>query len=78
MGTSVSILLRTAIGDQVSQGAVSKITKDATVQMVVQTKVLSIISGGLTMSDELMWYIAKLVIRAVKQKTRKVEYVKKG
>lgn len=72
----VSVAMTTAIGDQVSQGAVSKIVKDATVQMVAKPKVMSIIAGIFTKSDGLMSPIANNVPTTLKKEARNVEYVK--
>lgn len=66
MGTAISKAVRIAIGNQASHGAVSKMARDATIQMLAQPEVLSMIAGGLKKSDKLMSPITKFVATAVK------------
>lgn len=73
MEPTVRIALRTGISYQNSQGAVSKMSKDANVQMVAQTEVMWMIAGGLTKNDKIMSPIATVVAISVRPKTRKVE-----
>lgn len=77
IGTAVSIAVGTEIGDQVSQGVMFEMVKDAAVEMVAQPKVMSMIAGGLTKSDKLTSPIAKFVVTPVKKKARNLDYVKK-
>lgn len=78
MGTAFPIVVGTAISNQPSQGNVSKMFKNGTVQMVTESNVMSMTAGGMTKSDKCMSPIAKFVATTVKQEVRKVEYVKKG
>lgn len=71
------IAIGTELGNQVTQDAVYKMVKNATVQMMTQPKALSKITGGFTKSDKIMYSIAKFVAATVKQNERKVEYVEK-
>lgn len=50
--TAISISVEKEIGDEVIQGAVCRVVKDAMVQMVTKLEVLSMIAFGLTKSNE--------------------------
>lgn len=66
------IAVETATGDHVSQSAVSKVVKDAAIEMVTEPK-MSTIAVALTKNDELLSSNVTLVATAVKQDVRKVK-----
>lgn len=75
MGAAVSNALLKAIGNQVSQGTVCEMVKDATVQIKAQPKVRLMMVGGFTKSNKLMSVIAKFVETTVEQGTKKTKYI---
>lgn len=79
MRTAVPIAVERerAICDLISQGAEYKKAKEATVKMVTEPGVISMISAGLTQCDELISSIAKYVARTVRREEGNVEQVTK-
>lgn len=62
----------TAIGDQAGQSFVLKMARGATIQMVMQLEVISMIAGELTKNDKLISSIETFVKTTVRQKAKKV------
>lgn len=55
----------------------SKMAKDATVEIVPQPVVMSVIASELTKCDNLLSPVAKAVQTTIRQEVRKVNYVEK-
>lgn len=77
IGPAVLTAVKSATGHHPRYGAVSKIVKNATVEMKAQPEVMSMVVDGLYDSVKLMSSIAKHAATTIRPEARRVYYVQK-